>query len=72
MKRESPSIGCRVSHEVHDRLIALCEETGDSKSKILNDALCAYLGMNPPESAAMLGKRVAALERQFKKLMQMI
>lgn len=72
MKGELPNVGSRIPHPLYDRLQALSQETGDCTSKIVRDALAAYLGMNTPESAESLAKRVAALERKVAKLTQLV
>jgi len=72
MKGELPTVGSRIPHVLHNKLQALSQETGDCPSKIVRDALCAYLGMNTLESAESLGKRVAALERKVAKLTQLV
>lgn len=72
MKGELPVAASRIPHALHDKLLALSQETGDSPSKIVRDALSAYLGVNTPETAQSVEKRVAALERQYKKLAQLV
>jgi len=44
MKGELPVVGGRVPHEVKDKLIALCQDTGQTESQVIRDALSAYLG----------------------------
>jgi predicted DNA-binding protein len=72
MKGELPVAASRIPHVLNDRMIAFAQETGDSPSKIVRDALSAYLGVNSPESAQSVEKRVAALERKLMKLAQMM
>lgn len=72
MKGEWPVVGGRIPHALNDRLLAFSQETGDSPSKIVRDALSAYLGVNTPETAQSVEKRVAALERKLAKLMQIV
>lgn len=72
MKAELPVVGCRIPHVLNEKLQALSQETGESASQICRDALNAYLGVHTPESVQSLSKRVAALERQYKKLTQLI
>lgn len=55
-----------------DKLVALCQETGQTESQVIRDALSAYLGVNTPDTIESLNKRVAALERQYKKLAQLV
>lgn len=72
MKGELPVVAGRISHTLNDKLQAFCEETGKSPSGVVRDALSAYLGVNTPESIESINKRVAALERQYKKLAQLV
>jgi hypothetical protein len=72
MKGELPVVGGRVPHVLKDKLAAFCQETGQSESQVLRDALSLYLGVNTPDSVESLNKRVAALERQYKKLAQLV
>lgn len=72
MKGELPVVACRISHTLNDKLQQLSRETGESPSKILRDALSTYLGVNTPDSAESINRRVAALERQYKKLAQLV
>lgn len=72
MKGELPVVGGRVPHVVFDKLQALCQETGQSHSDVLREALAAYLGVHTPESAQSLDKRIAALERKVNKLVQLV
>jgi predicted DNA-binding protein len=71
MKGNLPVVGCRIPHTLNDKLEQLCQATGDTPSKVLRDALSAYLGANTPESVESIHKRVAGLERQINKLMKM-
>lgn len=72
MKGDLPVVGCRIPHTLNDRLLQLSQDTGDSNSKILRDALSAYLGVNTPESVQSVEKRVAGLERKLAKLVQLV
>jgi phosphate uptake regulator len=72
MKGELPVVGGRIPHALNDKLEAFCTESGKTTSEVLRDALSAYLGVNTPDSVESLNKRVAALERQYKKLAQLV
>ena len=71
MKGSLP-VASRIPHALSHRLTAFAQETGDSPSQIVQDALSLYLGVNSPESAQSVEKQVAALERKLMKLAQMI
>jgi len=72
MKGELPVVGGRVPHLIFDKLQILCQETGQSQSDVLREALALYLNINTPESAQSLDKRVATLERKVNKLVQLV
>ncbi len=72
MKGELPVVGGRVPHVLKDQLTAFCTETGQTESQVIREALSAYLGVHTPESIESLNKRIAVLERQYKKLTQLI
>jgi predicted DNA-binding protein len=72
MKGELPVVGGRIPHHLNDQLQAFCQQTGKTSSEVIRDALSAYLGVHSPESIESLNKRVAALERQYKKLAQLV
>lgn len=72
MKGELPVVGGRIPHALKEKLAAFCQETGQTESQVIRDALSAYLGVNTPDTVRSLDKRVAALERQYKKLTQLI
>jgi predicted DNA-binding protein len=72
MKGELSVVGGRIPHVLKDKLVAFCKETGQTESQVIRDALSAYLGVNTPDTIESLNKRVAALERQYKKLAQLV
>lgn len=53
-------------------MLTNCQQTGKTPSEVVHDALSAYLGVNSPESIESLNQRVVALERQYKKLAQLV
>ena len=72
MKDELPVVGARISHALNQKLQERCQETGETSSDIVKAALSEYLGVHDADSAKSLAKRVAALERQYKKLAQLV
>lgn len=72
MRGELPVVSGRIPHHLLNQLEDFCQETGKTSSEVLRDALCAYLGVNTPESIESLQRRVATLERQYKKLAQLV
>ena len=72
MKGELPVVGGRVPHVLKDKLATFCQETGQTESQVIRDALSTYLGVNTPDTVQSLDKRIATLERKMTKLTQMI
>lgn len=72
MKGELPVVGGRIPRPLNDKLQAFCTESGKTTSEVVRDALSAYLGVNSPESVESINKRLAALERQYRKLAQLV
>lgn len=72
MKGEQPVVGGRVPHVLKTKLTEFCQNTGQSESEVIRSALSEYLQVNTPESIQSLNKRIATLERQYKKLTQLI
>jgi predicted DNA-binding protein len=71
-KGQRPMVGARVPHAWKDQIDALCQETGKCESAIVQEAIAQYLGRTDLDSVESMSKRVAALERQLKKLAQLV
>lgn len=71
-KEERPSVTTRVPQDWFEQIEAICIESGKSRSEVFQEAIAAYLGKHPPHSVSSLAKRVATLERQYKKLTALI
>jgi predicted DNA-binding protein len=69
---QKPMVGARVPHGWKDQIQAICAETGKSESEVVQDAIGQYLGQVDVNSVASLNKRVAALERQYQKLVKLV
>lgn len=65
-------VGARVPHHWKDQMEGITQETGKSESEIVREALAQYLGRTDLDSVESLMKRVATLERQLKKLSQLV
>ena len=65
-------VGARVPHPWKDQIDGITQATGKSESDILREALAQYLGRTDLDSVDSLMKRVATLERQLKKLSQLV
>ncbi|KAM3112797.1 hypothetical protein [Phormidesmis sp. 146-33] len=71
-KGQKPMIGARVPHAWKDQIEDICSETGKSESEVVQEAIAQYLGRTDLDSVESLMKRVAILERQLKKLAQLV
>lgn len=65
-------IGARVPHVWKNQIEGICQETGKSESEVVQEAIAQYLGRTDLNSVESLMKRVAILERQLKKLAQLV
>jgi predicted DNA-binding protein len=65
-------VGARVPHAWKDQIEGICQQTGKCESAIVQEAIAQYLGRTDLESVESMSKRVAALERQLKKLAQLV
>ena len=71
-KGQKPMVGARVPHPWKDQIEDICNETGKSESEVVQEALAQYLGRNDLNSVESLMKRVSTVERQLKKLAQLV
>jgi predicted DNA-binding protein len=71
-KGQQPMIGARVPHPWKDQIEGITQATGKSESDIVREALAQYLERTDLDSVESLMKRVANLERQLKKLAQLV
>lgn len=65
-------IGARVPHSWKDQIESICQETGKTESEVVQEAIAQYLDRTDLDSVESLMKRVANLERQLKKLAQLV
>ncbi len=71
-KGQKPMVGARVPHAWKDEIQGICTETGKSESEVVQEAIAQYLGRNDLNSVESLMKRVSTVERQLKKLAQLV
>ncbi|MCY7286421.1 MAG: hypothetical protein LH679_23995 [Cyanobacteria bacterium CAN_BIN43] len=69
---QQPMVGARVPHPWKNQMEVITQETGKSESKIVCEALAQHLGRTDLGSVEPLMKQVATLERQLKKLSQLV
>jgi len=65
-------VGARVPHPWKDQIEDICSETGKSESEVVQEAIAQYLGRTDLNSVESLMKRVSTVERQLKKLAQLV
>lgn len=65
----NPFLGVRIPPELHEALMAKIENTGQSKSDIVIQALSAYLGIaTQHQKLEDLETRLSTLERKLEQL----
>jgi predicted DNA-binding protein len=69
---QKPMVGARVPHSWKEQIQAICQETGKCESEVVQEAIGQYLGKTDVSSVTSLSKRVAALERQYQKLVKLV
>ena len=71
-KGQKPMVGARVPHSWKDEIQGICTKTSKSESEVVQEAIAQYLGRNDLNSVESLMKRVSTVERQLKKLAQLV
>lgn len=69
---QRPMVGARVPHHWKEQIQSICHESGKSESEVVQEAIAQYLGVTDTSSVMSLSKRVAALERQYHKLVKLV
>lgn len=67
-----PIASARIPHSWHDQIGAIAQETGRTHSEVIKEAVGQYLQKTDPASVAAMARRLATLEKQVKKLVQLI
>ncbi len=65
-------VGARIPHSWKEQIQGVCLETGKTESELVQEAIAQYLGRTDVTSVVALSKRVAALERQYQKLVKLV
>ena len=69
---QKPLVSARIPQDWKQQIEAICREAGKSESEVVQEAIAQYLGQTDVNAIASLSKRVATLERQYKKLVQLV
>ena len=67
-----PIAAARIPHSWNDQIIEIATETNQKPSDIVKEAIGLYLGKTDPDSVVSMARRVATLEKQIKKLVQLV
>lgn len=67
-----PIASARIPNSWDDQIKAISAETGKTPSEIVKEAIGQYLGKTDVDSVQSMSRRLAALERQVKKLVQLV
>jgi hypothetical protein len=71
-KGQKPMVGTRIPPSWMVQIQSICQESGKTTSEVLQEALAGYLGRTDVESIVSVNKRLAALERKYQKLAQLV
>ncbi len=71
-KGQKPMVGARIDYSWKDQIDSIRQESGKTESEIVREALAAYLGKTDAASIMTMSKRLAALERKYQKLAEMV
>ncbi|MEO0644819.1 MAG: ribbon-helix-helix protein, CopG family [Cyanobacteria bacterium J06650_10] len=68
---QKPLIAGRIPTAWMAQIEEIQEETGQSQSEIVQAAIALYLSKTDPNSVMSMSRRLAKLERQYNKLVQL-
>jgi hypothetical protein len=71
-KGQKPMVGTRIPPSWKIQIDGICQESGKTTSEVVQEALAGYLGRTDVESIVSVNKRLAALERKYQKLAQLV
>ncbi|NEP59617.1 MAG: hypothetical protein F6K31_21830 [Symploca sp. SIO2G7] len=66
-----PIASARIPHSWDEQIRAIAQETGRTPSDVVKEAISLYLEKTDPTGVASMARRLAALEKQVKKLVQL-
>jgi hypothetical protein len=69
---QKPMIGARVPQAWVAKIEAICQETGQTQSEVVQEAMARYLDVTDVDGVKSLARRVAVLERQYQKLIKLV
>ena len=67
-----PVASARIPHSWDDQIRAIATEAGQQPSDIVRQAIGLYLEKTDPNGVASMARRLRSLEKQIKKLVQLM
>ena len=67
-----PIAATRIPHSWDEQIRAIAHETGRTPSDVVKEAIGFYLEKTDPDGVASMGRRLATLEKQVRKLLQLV
>ena len=67
-----PIAAARIPHSWDEQIRAIATETGRTPSEVVKEAIGQYLEKTDPNGVASMSRRLATLEKQVKKLVQLV
>ncbi|MBX2862240.1 MAG: ribbon-helix-helix domain-containing protein [Leptolyngbyaceae cyanobacterium MAG.088] len=67
-----PVVSARIPHGWDDQIRAIATETGRTPSDVVKEAIGLYLEKTDPNGVASMARRLGTLEKQVKKLVQLV
>ena len=68
---KKPLIAGRIPAAWMSQIEEIQQETGQSQSEVVQEAIAQYLGKTDPSSVQSMARRLSKLERQYTKLVQL-
>lgn len=67
-----PIAAARIPHSWDEQIRAIATETGRTPSEVVKEAIGLYLEKTDPSGVASMARRLGNLEKQVKKLVQLV
>ncbi|WP_031294386.1 hypothetical protein [Leptolyngbya sp. Heron Island J] len=67
-----PIAAARIPHSWDEQIRAISQETGRTPSEVVKEAIGLYLEKTEPSNVTSMAKRLTALEKQVRKLVQLM
>ena len=67
-----PIAAARIPHSWDEQIRAIAHETGQTPSDVVKEAIGLYLKKTSSDNVTSMARRLSNLERQVKKLLQLV